>query len=83
MGRFKSVRIAGICAGLLMVVAGTLGFSSSALAETKAFTKAGCETWEVPSGVSSVMMDALELPERPPIPVPLAARATRWRQRSR
>jgi hypothetical protein len=54
MGR---LRIGGVviasCLGL-----GLLG-ADSAQAETKTFTAKGCETWEVPSGVSSVTMDAL------------------------
>jgi hypothetical protein len=57
MRRFKPVRIAGICAGLVMVVAGVLGFSASAYAETttETFKSTGAEqTFVVPSGVTSV-----------------------------
>jgi len=58
-GRFKPARIAGICAGLVMVVAGMLGFSASAYAETVTFKYTGKEQeFKVPEGVSSITVDA-------------------------
>jgi hypothetical protein len=49
-------RNAGV--GLAVTVTAVLWSSASAFAETKTFTKQGCEKWEVPVGVSSVGIQA-------------------------
>ena len=60
MSRFKAVRVAGVCAGLVLVVAGVLGFSASAFAETVTFNYTGAEQeFKVPAGVTSVNVVAI------------------------
>jgi hypothetical protein len=44
--------------GSMICVAAVLFSSASAFAQTKSFTKAGCEAWKVPAGVSSVAIQA-------------------------
>jgi hypothetical protein len=63
MSRFKAVRVAGICAGLALVVAGMLGFTASAFAETVTFSYTGKEqTVTVPAGVTSMHVGATGAP---------------------
>jgi glycine rich protein len=60
MRKFKPVRIAGISAGLVMVVAGMLLFSASAFAETVTFKYTGKEQeFKVPAGIPSVHIEAI------------------------
>jgi hypothetical protein len=55
--RMERLRLAGVAlVGCLAL--GLLG-ASSAFAETKTFTKAGCETWEVPAGVTKLSVAAV------------------------
>jgi hypothetical protein len=44
--------------GAVVCAFGLLAGAGSALAETKTFAKQGCEKWEVPTGVSSVAIQA-------------------------
>jgi hypothetical protein len=60
MSRFKPAGIAGNCVGLVIVVAGMLGFSASAFAETVAFKYTGKEQeFVVPAGVMTVHVAAI------------------------
>ncbi|HEV2980971.1 MAG TPA: hypothetical protein VGX51_06035 [Solirubrobacteraceae bacterium] len=45
-------------AALLFAALSALALSAGASAETKTFAKPGCERWEVPTGVGSVVMQA-------------------------
>jgi hypothetical protein len=61
MSRFKPVSGAGLCAGLLLMVGGMLGFSASAFAETKTFTPGGGseQPFEVPFGDTTIEVTAI------------------------
>ena len=55
----KAQRVAGMCGGLAIVIAGALGFSASALAESKTFKPAGPNEFAVPAGVAQVQVTAV------------------------
>ena len=61
MGRFETVRAGHLCAGLALVVAGMLGITASAFAETKTFTptKGSEQPFEVPAGVTQIKVTSV------------------------
>ena len=55
VSRAVRVRLLVACSA---VAAFVLAYAGPALAKSKSFTSAGCSTWKVPAGVSSVSIQA-------------------------